>query len=620
MRKFSFFFLVMAAIILSVPVFGSSTSPLSLDERIDSAKAIFRGTVLQMNSFRGADGGIYTRTILRVDEALKGKFPAAVQLVHRGGIVDEEGEWDGFAPRFNAGEERLVFLDERADGTLFAFDGGPSAILLHRNDGSFPASENFLLDTIRQRIPNPETVGIDASVQAAPAAGKVVGGLTTVTNGISARFTAPDRGEPIPYIVDTQAWPAGFTLNQAMGAVSNAFRAWSQVSSVQFVFAGTQNFGQASPNVAINDRQIRVQLHDLYNYITATNVLGIGGRVGSIPSAFTNGGMGGSVAGTNFFESSRGYLVLKHTNSTMQNLTNFEEVLCHEIGHVLSLDHSSENPIESDPVLNQAIMYYVIHGGGRGATLGTYDPPKVRLVHPYNTPPYGYSRVMDIVTATPTSPAWSASHIDLRGYDLQGTALSVILTNATANYGTFSVVGTVLNYATADGGDSPRVDPATTSYYDFVNARFSDGTNGSPFIQVRVMSYSHDTYPTTPTGSDGIPDWWMVQYFGNANPNVGTKHKATDDFDGDGISNLNEYLCGTDPTSTNSVLKFSSISKTNLQFATTRPYEVYELQGSTNLTTWSLATNPITPTSTTASFTFTNAFAAKQFFRVGRVP
>src|ERR1044071_1357074 len=71
-----------------------------------------------------ADGGIYTRTLLRVDEAIKGTFPAVVALVHRGGVVDGAGEADGFAPQFRIGDERLLFLSRRADRTLFAMEGG----------------------------------------------------------------------------------------------------------------------------------------------------------------------------------------------------------------------------------------------------------------------------------------------------------------------------------------------------------------------------------------------------------------------------------------------------------------------------------------------------------------
>ncbi len=40
---------------------------------------------------------------------------------------------------------------------------------------------------------------------------------------------------------------------------------------------------------------------------------------------------------------------------------------------------------------------------------------------------------------------------------------------------------------------------------------------------------------------NGIPDWWELHYFGNLN------QPADGDFDGDGVSNLDEYLEGTNP-------------------------------------------------------------------------
>src|SRR6266581_9024597 len=44
--------------------------------------------------------------------------------------------------------------------------------------------------------------------------------------------------------------------------------------------------------------------------------------------------------------------------------------------------------------------------------------------------------------------------------------------------------------------------------------------------------------------NDGLPDAWEQQYFGNP-----TNALASDDSDGDGFSNLAEYIAGTDPTS-----------------------------------------------------------------------
>jgi len=56
------------------------------------------------------------------------------------------------------------------------------------------------------------------------------------------------------------------------------------------------------------------------------------------------------------------------------------------------------------------------------------------------------------------------------------------------------------------------------------------------------------------TGGDGIPDWWMLKYFGHATGQPSDLSRAQDDADGDGLSNGQEYLTGTDPTNFNSVL------------------------------------------------------------------
>ncbi len=45
------------------------------------------------------------------------------------------------------------------------------------------------------------------------------------------------------------------------------------------------------------------------------------------------------------------------------------------------------------------------------------------------------------------------------------------------------------------------------------------------------------------TDGDGLPDWWEEKYFGG--PTAAVAHE---DFDGDGFTNLEEYLAGTDPT------------------------------------------------------------------------
>ena len=155
-------------------------------------------------------------------------------------------------------------------------------------------------------------------------------------------------------------------------------------------------------------------------------------------------------------------------------------------------------------------------------------------------------------------------------------------------------------------------DLATTSAYDRAFLRFSDGTNGSPYVEVRVVSLLADQNPGG--SSDGLPDDWVALHFGSASASV----NPNADADGDGVSNLNEFRLGTDPTNASSVLRFTSGTTAGLNWLAT-PYEVYEVQGTTNFTNWFRVGNPIVPTTTNGSFTNFPA-VPRMFFRIERVP
>ena len=217
-----------------------------------------------------ADGQIYTRTVLGVDEVFKGTLPPLVKLVHRGGTVGDKGEMDGFAPQFKVGEERLVLVSRRADGTLYATRGGASALRLPAESSAttatlssdLAAGQALLLD-LRNRTVSGAISGSDVTDQAAssqdlttPAYAKGPSPLTnpsstatnllTDTNGIPARFILPDRAEPIPYLIDADYLPAGITQTQAVTAVQTALAAWTNVTSLRYRFAGLQSFGMAA--------------------------------------------------------------------------------------------------------------------------------------------------------------------------------------------------------------------------------------------------------------------------------------------------------------------------------------------------------------------------------------
>ncbi|MGB4219549.1 MAG: hypothetical protein WBK63_10750, partial [Bacillota bacterium] len=49
--------------------------------------------------------------------------------------------------------------------------------------------------------------------------------------------------------------------------------------------------------------------------------------------------------------------------------------------------------------------------------------------------------------------------------------------------------------------------------------------------------------PARDSNDDGVPDWWNVKY--GFDPLVGLE--VNGDLDGDGYTNIEEYLNGTDP-------------------------------------------------------------------------
>ncbi len=638
---------VLSLFLAAVGAYASSVLPLSLEEQVQSAASVFRGTVLRNESYRSADDGlIYTRTAIRVDEGFKGNLPAVINVVHRGGKVGNVELNEGFAPRFRVGEERLLFVSRRADGTLFATQGAASAARLRRDlNGLLARSPGGVVEGLRARLKGKLLPGADVTDQAAgispydfyfepsgDVGGPSTNGLSVSADNIPSRYILPDRGEPVRYLVDATSLPAGISQAQALAAVSNAMSAWAAASSFRFAFAGTQSFGMNAVNITNSDGCVRIQLHDNYNYISTSNVLGIGGswRVGPLLTD-ANWGMGGRIAGMEFNVSVNGYVILERTNTAMQNLSTFTEVLTHEIGHVLGLAHSS-NVATNDTTLTNSTMYYLAHADGRGAALNSYDTNVIRLLHPTNTPPWTFDRVMDVTTAPAAINVGGINELEFRGYDLQTANVTLSTNGQSTNNGAFTLVASKLKYTPrAYFGDSARNDPDLSgdsySFKDVIYARYSDGTNYSPFGIIRVVSFRGEATATP----DGIPDYWMLNYFGHANPQAADLSRATDDADGDRLTNLQEYLAGTNPKLATSAQRITSVAPGTIQFQA-KAYDLYEVLGSTNLTTWTRVTafeptnasyevrTTLPQTNITATISNLPTSGPRMFFRVLKVP
>ena len=148
--------------------------------------------------------------------------------------------------------------------------------------------------------------------------------------------------------------------------------------------------------------------------------------------------------------------------------------------------------------------------------------------------------------------------------------------------------------------------------------QFTPLTGNSQISGIQVQKVG-DVFSDT----DGIPDWWRLAYFNHAVGEDADNSHASDDPDGDGLTNLQEYLAGTNPLDPTSAFRITTIvtAGADIQVSwSSVSSKTYQLQSSSSPTatgTWNNVGNPVTASSATSTQTDTGAAAGPPtFYRV----
>lgn len=198
----------------------------------------------------------------------------------------------------------------------------------------------------------------------------------------------------------------------------------------------------------------------------------------------------------------------------------------------------------------------------------------------YNGPLSGSAEELRIHISTATNwltsntvqtwPTWAFSVTSCGGgAPTPGPGIIITTANQTVSFAVtnLSVGGTSSNlvgeisWTNALNGNAGTVSSATSWLIPSVNLAVGtnvitvSGTNsvGTASAAVNLIRDSSDT------DTDGIEDEWEDFYFGSL-----TNVNGTSDWDGDGFIDLHEHAAGSDPTSTNSLLKAISIATPSL--------------------------------------------------------
>lgn len=224
------------------------------------------------------------------------------------------------------------------------------------------------------------------------------------------------------------------------------------------------------------------------------------------------------------------------------------------------------SPFRTDP------HYALVVMGGRGSTGGSSPAlPGARIVISASAAPAGQvfdrwigaaSGIDNINSGTTTITMPAHAVFLLASY--RSSASPVYNITAGSAYGSgSSQPGSYLNVEALPAPTWYVFDKWVGNTDSMADVHASSTTLVMPSTNISITA----TYRLKDSVGDGIPDQWRATYFGGDGTTSNNQSNATADPDGDGMTNLQEYLAGTNPVDSASFFHVVSVANSGTGYA-----------------------------------------------------
>ncbi|MEK6300242.1 MAG: putative Ig domain-containing protein [Acidobacteriota bacterium] len=378
------------------------------EEMVVESRAIVTGRVMELSTGLDASKGVvFTYVRLRIESVIKGQITESeVVLKEMGGETPELGTMIFGMPKFEEGQDVLVYLNTWPDGSLRVHQGFLGKFNVTRNAASgrlevarqeegagveiMSASMNATarpsdLESYRARISGMVEANAEIAarfeqkyyagvpVHSVPPGfdqdrdfGKIRPMWALLNPTRPLRWFEPDANGQVVFYVN----PAGAPSWDYQEDIRQALKAWSSAAGVKVkVLLGGETGGCG---VQTTDGKNTISFSNCDGYFApssgCTGILAVGGIVRYSPSDTK------TVSGMTFYRGIEANVSFNpYALCNYENRCQLQESLTHELGHALGLGHSSDT---------SATMSAFAHFDGRCASVRSDDTTGISLVYP----------------------------------------------------------------------------------------------------------------------------------------------------------------------------------------------------------------------------------------------